>query len=290
MSLNPSERIKIIAEAGRRLSGEEWPLIDLALSQFGLPTTDTWSGEKDAYVIEMASKASDDVLITLAHHIGFEVSTPEPGIDPPFWKDSYVRVFLAHLSAHREFAAELQEAMEHYGLTAFVAHNDIEPTTEWQNEIETALSTCEVLIALMHDGFKESNWTDQEVGFAMGRGLPAFSVRFDQDPYGFIGRFQAFNGNGKTADNLAKEIFDVLRQHKQTQRRMAEVLVARFESSYSFQNAKDNMTLLEELDTWSRNYSERIEKAVENNGQIEGSWGVPERVKSLVESWGKKGV
>jgi hypothetical protein len=142
----------------------------------------------------------------------------------------------------------------------------------------------------MHDGFKESNWTDQEVGFAMGRGLPVFSVRFDQDPYGFIGRIQAFNGNGKTADNLAKEIFDVLCQHKQTQRRMVEVLVARFESSCSFQNAKDNMTLLEELDTWSRNYSERIEKAVENNGQIESSWGVPERVKSLVESWGKKGV
>lgn len=290
MSLNPSERIKIIAEAGRRLSGEEWSLIDLTLSQFGLPTADAWSGEKDAYVIEMASKASDDVIIALAHHIGFEVSTSEPGIEPPFWKGSHVRVFLSHLSAHRVFAAELKEAMEHYGLTAFVAHNDIEPTTEWQNEIATALSTCEVLIALMHDGFKESNWTDQEVGFAMGRGLPVISVRFDQDPYGFIGRFQAFNGNGKTADNLAKEIFDVLRKIKQTQRRMAEVLVARFESSFSFQNAKDNMTLLEELDTWSRNYSERIEKAVENNGQIEGSWGVPERVKSLVESWGRKGV
>lgn len=270
MSLDPSDRIKIIAEASRRLAGEDWPLIDLTLSQFELPTTDTWSGEKDAYVIEMASKATDDVLIALAHHIGFEVSTPEAGIDPPFWKDTYVRVFLSHLSEHREFAAELQEAMEEYGLTAFVAHNDIEPTAEWQNEIETALSTCEVLIALMHNGFKESSWTDQEVGFAMGRGLPVFSVRYDQDPYGFIGRFQAFNGNGKTADILAKEIFDVLRQHKQTQRRMADVLVARFESSYSFQNAKSNIGLLEELNIWNPNYSERIEKAVENNGQIEG--------------------
>ena len=290
MALNPSDRIKIITEASRRLAGEEWPLIDLTLSQFGLPTTDTWSGEKDAYVIEMASKATDDVLITLAHHIGFEVSTPEPGIDPPFWKDNNVRIFLSHLSANREFAAELQEAMDEYGLTAFVAHNDIEPTTEWQNEIETALSTCEVLVALLHHGFKESNWTDQEVGFAMGRGLPIYSVRYDQDPYGFIGRFQAFNGNGKNADVLAKEIFDVLRQHKQTQRRMAEILVSRFESSYSFQNAKSNIGLLEELETWNRSYSERIEKAIDNNSQIEGSWGVPERVKKLVESWKGKGV
>ena len=290
MSLNPSERIKIISEAGRRFANEEWSLIDLTLSQFGLPTINTWNGEKDAYFIQCATEASDDTLMSLAHHIGFEVSTPESTIDPPFWQDKYVRVFLSHLSSHRDFAAELQEEMGRYGLTAFVAHNDIEPTAEWQNEIETSLSTSEVLIALMHDGFKDSNWTDQEVGFAMGRGLPVFSVRFDQDPYGFIGKFQAFNGNGKTAEALAKEIFDVLRQHKQTQRRMAEVIVGLFENSHSFQNAKSNMGLLEKLETWNKSFSERISKAAENNGQIDGSWGVPDRVKALLESWVKKGI
>ena len=102
---------------------------------------------------------------------------------------------------------------------------------------------------------------------------PVFSIRFDEAPYGFIGRFQAFNGNEKKPYDLAKEIFDVLRQHKQTQRRMAEILVARFESSINFQNAKDNITLLEELNTWSKNYSERITKAIKNNGQIKDSWG-----------------
>ena len=174
MALNPSERIKIIAEISRRLSSEDWPLIDLTLSQFGLPTTDTWSGPPDAYVIEMVKDASDDVLISLAYHIGVNISAPDQGIVPPFWKDGHLRVFLSHLSDHREFAGELKEAMEYYGLTAFVAHDDIEPTAEWQSEIETALSTCEVLIALLHVGFKESSWTDQEVGFAMGRGVSCF--------------------------------------------------------------------------------------------------------------------
>lgn len=290
MSLSPSERIKIITEASRRLANEDWPLIDLTLNQFGLPTSESWSGEKDAYFIQMASKASEEILISLAHHIGFEVSTPETRIDPPFWQDKYIRVFLSHLSAHHVYAEELQTEMEQYGLTAFVAHNDIEPTTEWQNEIETALSTCDVLLALMHSGFKESSWTDQEVGFAMGRGLPVFSIRFDQDPYGFIGRFQAFNGNGKTAQELAKEIFDVLRQHKQTQRKMSEVIVGLFENSHSFDNAKSNMALLEELESWNSSYSERITKAAESNGQVEGSWGVPERVKRLTDSWVAKGV
>lgn len=290
MILNPSEKIKIITEASRRLSGEGWPLIDLTLNQFGLPTTDNWSGDKDSYVMEMASGASDDILEALAHHIGFEVSTPEQRIDPPFWKDGCIRIFLSHISSHRLFAVELQEAMESYGLTAFVAHTDIEPTTEWQNEIKTALSTSEVLIALLHNGFKESSWTDQEVGYAMGRGLSVFSVRFNQDPYGFIGRFQAFDGNNKTTNDLAKEIFDVLRQHKQTQRRMSEVLISRFELSHSFDNAKNNMKLLEEIEIWSPNYSDRIKKAVENNNQIEDSWGVKERIISLVKKWTDKSI
>lgn len=290
MALEPSHRIKIIAETGRRLSVEEWSLIDLTLKQFGLPTTDNWQGEKEAYIIDMVSSASDDILIALAHHIGFEVSTPEQRLDPPFWKNKYLRVFLCHISIQRKYAAELQEALERFGMSTFVAHNDIEPTTEWQNEIETALSTCEVLIALMHDGFKESNWTSQEVGFAMGRGLPVFSIRFDQDPYGFIGRFQAFNGNGKTVYTLSKEIFEVLFQHKQTRRKMSEVIVSLFESSYSFQNAKENMALLEQLVTWNSNYSERIERAVKNNDQINSSWGVSDRVNSLIKKWKDKGV
>ena len=97
MSLSPSEKIKIITEASRRLANEDWSLIDLTLTQFGLPTADNWSGEKDAYFIHMASSASEETLISLAHHIGFEVSTPEVGIDPPFWQDKHVRIFLSHL-------------------------------------------------------------------------------------------------------------------------------------------------------------------------------------------------
>jgi hypothetical protein len=50
------------------------------------------------------------------------------------------------------------------------------------------------------------------------------------------------------------------------------------------------MTLLEELDAWNNNYSERITRAVENNRQVKDSWGVPERVRALVEKWSGKGI
>ena len=71
---------------------------------------------------------------------------------------------------------------------------------------------------------------------------------------------------------------------------MSEVLVSRFEDSNSFNDAKKNIKLLEEVQYWSKNYSERIAKAGESNSQISGSWGVFERVTALINRWTEKGV
>jgi len=172
-----------------------------------------------------------------------------------------LRVFVTHLAAHRDFAADLQQAFFRFGISCFVAHNDIEPTAEWQREIETALATCEGLVGLLHPGFHVSNWTDQKIGFAMGRGVPVFTVRLRQDPYGFIGRFQAFNGNGKQSSALAKEIFDAFRRNKQTQRRMNEVVIGLFEQSNSFAEAKERIGYLQELEGWEPSYSTCIRSA-----------------------------
>jgi hypothetical protein len=72
----------------------------------------------------------------------------------------------------------------------------------------------------------------------MGRGVFVFSIRFGQDPYGFIGRFQAFNGKNKEAAALGVELFEVLRKGKQTQSRMSEALIEMFAQSVSYKDAK----------------------------------------------------
>lgn len=290
MALTASQRVTVIKEVSRRLSAEEWPFIDLTLKQFGLPWSDDWQGSRDAYLLQMIGEASDDGLLALAQHVGYEPEAARVGVDPPFWRKDHLRLFLSHLAAHRAYAADLQEALLPYGISAFVAHNDIEPTAEWQTEIETALATCDALVALLHPSFHASNWTDQEIGFAMGRGLPVFSVRYGQDPYGFIGRLQAFNGNRKKASDLARELFDVLRAHKQTQRRMASVLIALFEASGSFATAKERLSYLEELETWDPSFSKRLKTAVDANSQVSGAWGVPDGVERLVKAWRKRGV
>jgi hypothetical protein len=105
----------------------------------------------------------------------------------------------------------------------------------------------------------------------MGRGLPVFAVRFGQDPYGFIGRFQAFTGGKKTAAELGKRLFDGYRKNKQTQKRMAEVLVTLFEESTSFAAAKERIGHLEELEVWDASFVSRIKAAVQSNSPGDGT-------------------
>ena len=285
-SLSASKRITLLKEISDRLQVEEWPLIDVTLAQFGLRTSDRWDGDKHSYVLAMSKNAPDDTLVELAQHVGYLFEeVPKPGIDPPFWRKRMFRLFVSHLSTEKVYAAELQETLLEYGISAFVAHNDIEPTLEWQTQIETALATADSLIALLHPKFHESNWTDQEIGFAMGRGLPVFAVRFGQDPYGFIGRFQGFTGSGKSVQTLARELFDQYRKNKQTQRRMGEVLVSLFEDSPTFAAAKARVAYLELMEVWDTSFVPRIEVAVESNSQISNSWGVPARIQQLAKKW-----
>lgn len=73
--------------------------------------------------------------------------------------------------------------------------------------IENALFSMDAFVALMTEGFHDSLWTDQEVGVAIGRGVPIISVRLEKDPYGFIGKFQALSCKW---DDAAFEIMKLL--------------------------------------------------------------------------------
>jgi hypothetical protein len=287
MKLTKSQRVKIIQDISSHLENEPWNNIDLILTQFSLPTTDEWpNGDRKSYVVGMIGKAKDEELIELGEHFGMQLTenaTPTP--ETPYWKEGQLKVFISHLTSHREQAAHIQTAMQKFGMSGFVAHNDINPTLEWQIEIETALSTCDVLVALIHPGFVDSKWCDQEIGFALGRGIPVFTVRCGADPHGFASRFQAFNGNGKTPLQISEELFEASVTHKKLQAKMADILIDLFVNSGNFNAAKSRVSYLERLKVWDPSYSVRITKAVKNNSQISGSWGVPDQVTTLIKKW-----
>ena len=80
------------------------------------------------------------------------------------------------------------------GVDGFVAHTTIEPSRVWQDKIEYALNTSDVLVGLLHLGFAKSIWTQQEMGWVLGRAIRTLMVRLGEDPNGFCVNFQASAG------------------------------------------------------------------------------------------------
>ena len=280
--MHPSERIKHIKEISKELSKEEWSLLDLTLKQFGLPWTDQWSGDKENYIIEMLSTADDSPLLELAKHLGV-ASQLESTEEPEFWSGGEARVFLSHLALNKFETTQLKDQLATFGVSAFVAHEDIEPTKEWQTEIESALATMDALVALLAPGFKESNWCDQEVGVAIGRQLPIISVRQGLDPYGFIGKYQAVQGAGKTASQLAKEIFDLFITNPVIGPKITDGLVKNLTDSYSFERSKVLIGYIKQSNFLNSKHIAAMKEAVKNNSQVNGSWGVPEQISRLAK-------
>lgn len=279
--LSPSDRVKLILQIAPRLAHEPWHVVDLTLRQFSLPTSDEWRGDSPEYVTAMIDTASDESLLALSKHLGIDIH-PRPVIEPACWRAGYFRLFLSHLSSHKVVASALQTALVPLGVSTFVAHTDIEPTKEWQDEIEAALATADALLAMLTPGFHESSWTDQEIGFAMGRGLLIVSLRQGTDPYGFIGKFQALSVGSASAAAIAEQLVDIFLSNKLTAARMAEGLVTSFEGSNTFSEAKASTRLLEKVPSWPPALRDRITNAVDNNAQIKDAFGVPERIKRLL--------
>lgn len=125
--------------------------------------------------------------------IGESVHETEPVEDGGLWKPPTApRIFLSHRSDRTVAAQELADALGLLGFASFVAHHAITPTREWREEIQKALRSCDLLVAMVTDGFHDSEWTDQEVGWVLGRDLAIVPVSLDGTlPKGFLESYQA---------------------------------------------------------------------------------------------------
>ena len=288
MRLTPSNRVRLISEIAKRLSRSDWERIDLTLGEFGFPKPIlNGSYTKEELVIKTVRQGADDeATVDLGQHLGYQIDLSPAEDEPAFWQSGYLRLFLSHVAERRKLAGEIKRHLLEFGVSTFVAHSDIEPTSEWQDEIESALATCDGLLALLHPEFHGSNWTDQEVGYAMGRRLPILTITFGTTPYGLIGRYQAINGAKKTPESLAQALLEILRTHPDTRRMISEAAVECFAQAKSFAQAKTRMGHLEQLDYWDSSLSKRALAALQTNDQLERAFGVPERLERLIAGRG----
>jgi hypothetical protein len=206
---------------------------------------------------------------------------------PTFWKPGFFRLFITHLAAHRISAHRLKESLADFRVAAFVAHDDIEPTREWQTEIERALRTMDALAAVVTPGLLESCWCDQEVGFALGRHKLVVPLLKEADPHGFIAKHQGIQTAGLKPRDVAQRLVETLARNPQSTARMCDALVDRLVNSTSWLSSKETVGLLEQTPKLNQMQVGRIVQAIDQNVEVGQATKVPERLRALISAVGE---
>jgi hypothetical protein len=248
------ERIELIDIIGRQLQERmKFIEIDSYLESYGISTENHQPSynSKYVYVKEILPKANDETIIEIAKELGINhpaiIDIPYQESKATFWKPGHFKLFISHLASFKKTIGYLKLELEKYGISSFVAHEDIEPTKEWQVEIEKGLFSMDALCAVLMPGFKESNWTDQEVGVAIGRNVLIIPVRKDLDPYGFIGKYQGLQGVGKKIDEVAEGIFEIIASNQKTKTKYLSTLIELIVLSNSVSQGTERLTALKKI-------------------------------------------
>lgn len=197
-------------------------------------------GDIFTFVMKTEGVSFSDAVERLAKEAGLQLPPARPRQasasenSPTIWRRTTdFRLFVSHVAQHSEKAARLKECLDHFAISAFVAHDDIKPTIDWQSEIERALKTMDAFLAIHTEGFSKSVWTQQEIGFALGRGVKVISFKMGEDPTGFISKHQALARRGRTAEQIAAEVAQILTDDPQTRENLALAQKSRHPSSYN---------------------------------------------------------
>ncbi len=267
------DRVSLIDRIGRELQSRmTGPDIKVYLRGFGVDVTKPTSGINSKWVMtkELLADASPELVLKIADELGiphtYAVTPSRKPVESSFWEPLHFRLFLSHLSSFKRTTGALQKALKRFGVSAFVAHVDIEPTKEWQDEIEAGLYSMDAFAAILMPGFKESNWTDQEVGVAIGRGVLVIPIIRGLNPYGFIAKYQGLQAAGKTVSQVAKEVFEILVSATQTRARMLSCLVDTSLQAVTNDEALDKLAILESVNDLPVGYLERLREGATASG------------------------
>lgn len=270
--MNGLERIQFIDDIATELQSRmTFTDIDTYFRGHNVPTQENYpTNSKRSYSKDMLASVSDDVLYKIAEELALEAPArgSAPTREVTFWKAGHFRLFLSHLASFKVQTSHLQTALRKYAISSFVAHEDIEPTKEWQEEIEAALNTMDALVAILMPGFQESRWCDQEVGFAVGRDVLVVPLRKGLDPYGFIGKYQGIQAQNKTIGEVAEAIFQTLVKSPKTKNKILMAISGAISNSNTPEEALEKVSIIKSLDNISTDLLGSLKQQVSDNSLL----------------------
>jgi len=127
-----------------------------------------------------------------------------------------------------------------------------------------------MLIALMTENFKNSDWTSQEIGFALGRKKPILSINMGMEPYGFIKKYQAIDS---TWDTVFRDIKDNLFKYFLKEQKVLDTYIKLMKNCNNYGIGNNISKYLPSLTTLSESQVVKIIEIFNSNDQLQGSFG-----------------
>ena len=197
-----------------------------------------------------------------------------------------LRAFISHTSTHRATAIGIKSSLDYFRISCFVADEDIESLTKWRAELVKALTSMDVLIALLTPDFRGSEWTDQEIGAAVGQELKIVPVKIGQTPYGFVAKTQAIQGKDRDLESIADDILAGLMKHSRAPIRtnLKDAYVESLGDRTSFEDCNRWMRMFTHIRTLSEEQIDRLVEVYNANSQANGAralYGLDDEINKL---------
>jgi len=183
-----------------------------------------------------------------------------------------LKAFLSYSTKDRLLAGRVKQRITYWGIDVFLAHEDIKPSKEWQDEIIRNLRGCSVFIPLLTKHFGQSEWTDQESGMALieSKIVIPLSVK-NVRPYGFLARYQASKLRVKALDRSCEELLLAMRNNNKLRKNVQDSFIQSFLRSGSYDEANAKSKLVERLGPYNkRQVNEIIEGSIINSQIYDG--------------------
>lgn len=199
--------------------------IEADTDEYGNPI----GGSLQTVIRSYINTCSDANLADIAEQFDMGLNLTSSSIaqlgDSKYWLADHFRVFISHVHTEKVAAANLRTSLQRYGISCFVAHEDIITSDEWRDEILRCLNSMDAMVTVLSTDFNGSKWCDQEVGFAVCRDVLIIPINKGQLPYGFIEKYQSYGAQGKFVDDVAQTVFRTLAGNNRTKEIIAKSLI-----------------------------------------------------------------
>lgn len=248
------KKLELINDIGRKLQEKfSFDEIDRYLSTYEIETKhNNKYGSKWSYVKEVLPKVDGKIVLKIADELEIIEKQPQEAdvqslkeINSDMvklWGHNYetnYKLFISHKHSIQKKCKFFSEKLKSFKIECFVAHDSVTVTKPWQESIENALQTCDGLLAVLTEDFYDSEWTEQEVGAAIGRNIDTFSLNLGSNPQGFLNKFQSLPY--KNIETDYKQILSYLIENE----KILEAVISSLETTDDYYHINEVYEILE---------------------------------------------